>query len=286
MMHHHQPSNLLRAHTRRTLAPLAFVLAIASSAPAPNAFASDGDEPVAATTLREEGAAAANEAHAEGNNLTANAREYATLAREYAANGELGRALASLERARRLRPFNLELRQGIRTLNYQIQRARMDRFSSARLTQGEPAILWTWRLFHAFPGRAWAWLALAGVWCACAAYLLRRPIPKSLKRDAHTIALAFSTLVTLTSIACWIGGVLTSTSVKPGVLIGGSTTQVWSAPDPLVTPTLNPDAYDGAIVLVQTQEREWTEIQLADDERVWVRSEDVMLIEPQHDDKR
>lgn len=214
--------------------------------------------------------------------LAYDARNNIARARSYAEENELGRSLLHMERARYLRPFNLDIRQGLALVNYQVQRARMERFAHDRLTQGEPRLLWTWRMFHAVPAKVWAWVLLLGIWFSCGLLLLRLRMQRSLARDAVAGGLVFSICTAITGLICWIGALTTYDRFRPGIITDPQVV-AWSAPDALITPVANPDLYDGAVVLIRTQEEEWTEVELVDRERVWIPHTSVHAVMIIHD---
>lgn len=204
------------------------------------------------------------------------------MAKEYAEAGQIGFAKLHLERARWLRPFDIEIQRGLKIINWHVQHDRMERFPDARLTQGEPRTLWTWRLFNSVPTRIWAWTLLASVWISCGLLMLRRAMRKSLRRDAVAIGAILSIVVAVCAMIGWIGCVITGSTLRPAVVVG-SRVMAWSAPDAMVTPQNNPDLYEGAVVVVRTEDGDWAELQLSDAERVWTKRDNIRQISAHRD---
>lgn len=203
-------------------------------------------------------------------------------AKEYAEAGQIGFAKLHLERARWVRPFDIEIQRGLKMVNWHVQHDRMERFTDSRLTQGEPRSLWTWRLFNSVPTRIWAWTLLASVWISCGLLMLRRAMRKSLRRDAVAIGAILSIVVAVCAMIGWIGCVITGTTMRPAVVVG-SRVMAWAAPDAMVTPQNNPDLYEGAVVIVRTEDGDWVELQLSDSERVWTKRDNIRQISAHRD---
>lgn len=192
-------------------------------------------------------------------------------AQRLALEQRLGEATLHLERARYLRPFDLELRHGLDLLRQEVQRARMERFVQGRMTQGEPSDLWWWRLFHVLPSRVWAGGALVLMWAACTLWMLRRRMRSSVPRDAVSVSGVLSALLCVVFTLCWIGTIRTSSDLEPGVVVVKNP-RYFHAPDELASTTFSPDLYEGAVVLIRGRQQNWSEIELANGERVWVHS--------------
>lgn len=195
-------------------------------------------------------------------------------AREAAERGELGRAALHLERARYLRPFDIEIREGLDLLRQQVQRERMMKFNHARLTQGEPDGLWWWRLFHVLPTRIWAGIGLAGIWITFGFWLASRRMKTGVPKDIVWSSAAFNLLVALASFGCWVGAVRTSVHLEPGVVVQASP-RFYRAPDELSAAEQSPELYEGAMVLIRSSDAQWLEIELAGQQRVWVAAHTV-----------
>lgn len=189
-----------------------------------------------------------------------------------------GNAILHMERARYLRPFDVEIRQALDLIRQQVQRNRMNRFRQMQLTQGEPDELWWWRAFNVLPTRIWAVAMLALLWASFLSWLIMRDMKTSVRKDAiaTTATLTFVSAV-LTAI-CWFGAVRTSENLEPAVVVDPNP-RLYHAPDELSRPTHHPDLYEGAVVLLRTQSANWTQIELADKTSVWVKREIVVPIE-------
>lgn len=192
-------------------------------------------------------------------------------AQRLALEQRLGEATLHLERARYLRPFDLELRRGLDLLRQEVQRARMERFVQGRMTQGEPSDLWWWRLFHVLPSRVWAGGALVWMWAACALWMLRRRMRSSVPRDAVSVSGVLSALLCVVFTLCWVGTIRTSSDLEPGVIVVKNP-RYFHAPDELASTMISPDLYEGAVVLIRGRQQDWSEVELANGERVWVHS--------------
>lgn len=245
---------------------------IAASSRAPVKRAADPTAPTGA----------ASEAGTSGDQDTVdvwNARHNVQQAVYAAETKAYGHAVLSMERARYLRPFDLEIHRGLDLLRQRVQRNRMNRFRQMRLTQGEPDELWWWRAFNVLPTRIWAVSSLATLWIAFLLWLVVRRMETSVRKDAvGTSATLFLILSFLTAF-CWIGAIRTTQTLEPAVVIDADP-RLYHAPDELARPTRHPDLYEGAVVLIRNQSSHWTQIELAGKMKVWVKRDIVAPIEP------
>lgn len=251
----------------------ASALALALAFPVEGASAAPKDAPTPAAVM-------ADEAHP---NIHFYAHYNVAQAKLHAEAGELGLARLHLERARWLKPFDLQLQRGLSAVNWQVQRLRMERFNNARLTQGEPSNVWTWRLFNVVPTRIWAYLMLGSTWMACLMVVLFRQMRRSLRRDAVALSAGLSMLLGIVGVTGWIGCLLTGSALQPAVVVTPNAL-AWSAPDAMVQPTSNPDLYEGAVVLIRSEDGEWIELELSDGERVWTKRSAAREISAHRDD--
>lgn len=208
-----------------------------------------------------------------------NAKQNVQYAHEAAQRNAYGQAVLYLERARYLRPFDLDVRQGLLLVRQQIQRNRMSRFRHVQLTQGEPDGLWWWRAFNVLPTRIWAGAALVLLWAAFVLWLVVRRMRTSVPKDAFATTATLSLLLSIFAGICWFGAARTMEYLEPGVVID-TQPHLFHAPDELSTPEQHPDLYEGAVVLIRNQSAGWTEIELAGRKRIWVKLDTVAPIEP------
>lgn len=104
-------------------------------------------------------------------------------------DGRVGEAIVSYERALQLAPRDQDIRANLR----QVRKA-------AGLAEPEDG-LWT-RLVRALTGDAWAWLASAWLYLACAVLLLRRLGASTASRQARSaLALALAASLVLLAVA-------------------------------------------------------------------------------------
>lgn len=206
-----------------------------------------------------------------------NAQYHVIQAHAAAERGELGVAALHLERARYLRPFDIEIRQGLDLLRQQVQRQRMMKFQHARMTQGEPNELWWWRLFHSMPSRIWAWGALIELWAAFVFWLILRRRPSGVTRDGFIAAAVTSLVFSIGSFICWDGAIRSAKQLEPGVIVERAP-HFFTAPDSLASKDQSPDLYEGGVVLIRWQDDEWMEIELASQSRVWVKQGTVIPV--------
>lgn len=253
-------------------AGLVLSLASAAHAEAPPALAAAPTADAIATTLD---AGANNDLSAE--NIWS-VRHHLVEAQRFALDQQLGQATLHMEQARYLQPFSIELRQGLDLLRQEVQQARMARFIQGRMTQGEPAELWWWRLFHTLPSRVWAWAALVLLWSACGLWMLRRKMRTSVQRDMVSVMAVGSALLFGITLACWAGAVRTSSALEPGVIVAQNP-RYYAAPDELAVSAISPDLYEGAVVVVRGHQQEWAEVELANRARVWIHRDAVSRIE-------
>lgn len=202
-----------------------------------------------------------------------------------AQHNSYGQAILYLERARYLRPFDLDIRQGLVLVRQQIQRNRMNRFRHVQLTQGEPDGLWWWRAFNVLPTRIWAAAAMATLWMAFLLWLIVRRMRTGVPKDALATTAALSLLLSILAGICWFGAARTMHHLEPGVVID-TQPHLFHAPDELSTPQQHPDLYEGAVVLIRNQSADWTEVELAGRQRIWVGRDTVAPIEPPQDKPR
>jgi len=208
-----------------------------------------------------------------------NARDNVEQALHAAEAKAYGHAVLYMERARYLRPFDLEIRQGLDLLRQRVQRNRMNRFRQMRLTQGEADELWWWRAFNVLPTRMWAALALGTLWIAFLLWIVVRRMDTSVRKDVlGTTATLFLVGSVLTAI-CWLGAIRTIETLEPAVVID-TNPRLYHAPDELARAVRHPDLYEGAVVLVRNQSSNWTQIELAGKLKVWVKRDTVAPIEP------
>ena len=203
-------------------------------------------------------------------------------AHEAATDGALGVAALHLERARYLRPMDIQIREGLDLLRQQIQRERMQRHHQSSMTQGEPKGLWWWRIFHTLPSRIWAWAGLITLWLSVGFWLVMRRMSVSSLRDGVLAAAVVSFTLSVASHACWFGAVRSAERLEPGVVTDPSP-RYFRAPDELASPAESPDLYTGAVVLIHELGEEWAEIELAGAQRVWVHARTVAPIAIQDD---
>lgn len=208
-----------------------------------------------------------------------NAKQNVQYAHDAAQRNAYGQAVLYLERARYLRPFDLDIRQGLILVRQQIQRNRMSRFRHVQLTQGEPDGLWWWRAFNVLPTRIWAGAALILLWTAFVLWLFVRRMRTSVPKDAFATTATLSLLLSIFASICWLGAARTMQNLEPGVVID-TQPHLFHAPDELSTPEQHPDLYEGAVVLIRNQSAGWTEIELAGRKRIWVENDTVAPIEP------
>lgn len=194
--------------------------------------------------------------------------------------GAFGDAVLHMERARYLRPFDLEIRQGLDLLRQRVQRDRMNRFRHVRLTQGEPDGLWWWRAFNVLPTRIWATFALFTLWLAFILWRVVRRMDSSVRKDAVGTTATLNLLVAVFAATCWLGAARTTQLLEPGVIIDAEP-ELFHAPDELSEPMRHPDLYEGAVVLIRNQSSAWTQIELAGRAKAWVLRESVSPIEPE-----
>lgn len=208
-----------------------------------------------------------------------NARHNVQQAFQAAESKAYGDAILHMERARYLRPFDLEIRQGLDLIRQRVQRNRMNRFRQMRLTQGEPDELWWWRAFNVLPTRMWAAATLALLWCAFLFWLILRRMKTSVRKDAVATTATLSFVSAVLAAVCWFGAARTSENLDPAVVVEPSP-RLYHAPDELSKPTHHPDLYEGAVVLIRNQSSNWTQIELAGKTKIWVKREIVVPIEP------
>lgn len=202
------------------------------------------------------------------------AQYHVSRAHEAATDGALGVAALHLERARYLRPTDVQIRAGLDLLRQQIQRERMKLHHQSSMTQGEPRGLWWWRIFHTLPSRIWAWAGLAALWFAVGMWIVMRRMPISTLRDGVLAAAVVSFLLSVGSFSCWFGSVRSTERLEPGVVTDPAP-RYFRAPDELASPAVSPDLYTGAVVLIHELGGDWAEVELAGQQRVWVHARTV-----------
>ena len=202
------------------------------------------------------------------------AQYHVTRAHEAATDGALGTAALHLERARYLRPTDVQIREGLDLLRQQIQRERMTRHHQSSMTQGEPKGLWWWRIFHTLPSRIWAWAGLIELWLAVGLWLVVRRMPVTSMRDGVIAAAVVSFILSVASFSCWFGSVRSAERLEPGVVTDPAP-RYFRAPDELASPAESADLYTGAVVLIHEMGDDWAEIELAGQQRVWVHARTV-----------
>lgn len=208
-----------------------------------------------------------------------NAKKNVETAYLAAQSSAYGQALLHLERARYLRPFDLEIREGLDLVRQQIQRNRMNLFRHVQLTQGEPDGLWWWRAFNVLPTRIWAAGSLVTLWIAFLLWLVLRRMRTSVPKDAFATTAVLSLVLSIMSSMGWAGATYTMQNLEPGVIVD-TQPHLFHAPDELSTPKQHPDLYEGAVVLIRNRSAGWTEVELAGRERIWVKHATVAPIEP------
>lgn len=239
-------------------------------------------ESVSETQVSQKNVQQSNDEHTPDHRSTHNpwnAKHNVQKAHNAAQHNAYGQAILYLERARYLRPFDLDIRQGLVLVRQQIQRNRMNRFRHVQLTQGEPDGLSWWRAFNVLPTRIWAAAAMTTLWAAFLLWLIVRRMRTSVPKDALATTAALSLLLSILTSICWFGAARTTQSLEPGVVID-TQPHLFHAPDELSTPQQHPDLYEGAVVLIRNQSAGWTEVELAGRQRIWVDRDTVAPIEP------
>lgn len=211
---------------------------------------------------------------------TWNAKSNVQQAYKAAEQERLGDALLYMERARYLRPFDLEIRQGLDLLRQRVQRNRMNRFRQVRLTQGEPDGLWWWRAFNVLPTRIWASVSMVCLWLAFILWLFVRRMQSGVRKDAVGTTATLNLLAAIFAATCWFGAARTTEQLEPGVITEANP-ELYHAPDELSEPMRHPDLYEGAVVLIRNQSATWTQIELAGRAKAWVLRDTVSPIEPE-----
>lgn len=196
----------------------------------------------------------------------------------YAAEGELGKALWALERARLASPGDSDVAHNLDVVRQRVRLQRVEQRRAGRLTEGEPDGVSTFRTLTAVSSGALAWPALVAWILAFGLLFVRRRQQPGGIRDAVTVAVVILFVVA----ALGFGGLAARTQSLDRVEVGIA---VEKAPTmrlaPIQTEKQSPhaDLFEGATVRVLERRSDgWIHVQLVDGTRGWMSKEEVGLV--------
>ena len=195
---------------------------------------------------------------------------YYNLGLIHGVRGDWPLAILSFERALALEPGASDATEHLDHAREALNKTLIEE-QSRKITQGEPEAMSSWRFYRTIGVGVAAWSLLTLWLLAFAALIARQQLRRGAWRDASLLS-ASLLFVAAVALGVYLWGYHSSDSLRPaivtaqdGVLRSGPT---------MGAPGKQPDdLYRGALVRVLSSRGEWFEVELADGERGWLKSD-------------